>query len=154
MASDTQPNSKMVMQYHKIDLDAYENTGMINATLSERKQVEVCGVKLQVTGTGCLTVAGIATSMAFGIANLVSSKSDKRTCTPEEFDNGNYQYAVRAKGHCHTTAQRETIAGAIDLYIDEDFNTRMCGVQCMKLTHGGNSQGYVVFGEPDYDWRS
>lgn len=141
------------MQYHEIDLDAYEKTGMTNSTLHERKQVEICGVKFQVTGTGCLTVASIGSSMALGIANLVYTKSQSRTCTPQEFDNVNYQYAVRAKGNCYTTAQRETIEGAIDHYIDENFDTRMCGVQCMKLTHGGNWQGYVVFGKPDYDWR-
>lgn len=83
----------------------------------------------------------------------MSSKSNARDCSAEEFHNEKYQYAVRAKGNCHTTAQRATIEGAIDHYVDEKLPDSVCGVQCMKLTHGGDWEGYVVFGAGTYNWE-
>ena len=143
----------MVMQFHDLDLDAYEKTGMTNTTLSARREITVCGATIHVSTSDCLAGVSLLGTTALGIANLVYSKSQDRTCTPEEFDNVNYQYAVRAMGNCHTTAQRETIEGAIDHYISENFDDSVCGVQCMRLTHGRDWQGYVVFGKPDYDWK-
>ncbi|KAH9824565.1 hypothetical protein Tdes44962_MAKER04385 [Teratosphaeria destructans] len=145
---------KMIMQYHEIDLAAYEMTSN-NTTqaLEARKQVKVCGKTFEVSFDRCLSVGSFMSSIAFGVASLVSAKSDGATCTAESFENNNYQYAVRAKGNCHTTAQRETIEGAIEHYMDKEVPDSVCGVQCMKLTHGGNWQGYVVWGAPDYDWK-
>lgn len=151
-AYDTPPSDKLVMGYHEIDLEAYEKTGETGLALSERRKVKICGFEFHVTGMGCITLAGVGVSMGLGIGNLVDKMSKQRTCSPQEFDNINYQYAVRAKGNCHTTAQRDTIQGAILHYLNENFNESTCGVQCMKLTHGAQWEGYVVFGKPNYDW--
>lgn len=141
------------MEYHEVDLDLYEQTGSFDTPLEERKQVEICGKTINLNYDRCLSTGAFGSSIAFGVAGLVYTASQNRKCTAQEFDNSNYQYAVRAKGNCHTTAQRNTIEGAIDHYIDTQIPESACGVRCMKLTHGGNWQGYVVFGAPTYDWE-
>lgn len=95
----------------------------------------------------------LAASLGTTIAQLVSSKSDRRVCEPEEYHDPRFQFAVRAKGNCHTSATRATVEGAIDHYIDKKLPDSVCGVQCMKLTHGGDWEGYVVFGAGPYDWE-
>lgn len=141
------------MEYHELDLDLYERTGSFDTPLEERKQVNVCGKVFDIKYDRCLATGAFGASIAFGVANLLYTNSQNRQCTPEEFDNKDYQYAVRATGKCHTDAQRNTIEGAIDHYIDEKVPSTTCGVRCMQLTHGGQWRGYVVFGAPTYDWE-
>lgn len=139
--------------FHEIDLEAFA-TGLNNKTLTERKQVEICGKTINLPSFDrCLSSTSLASSVALSVAALLYTKSDKRDCHPEEFHNAEYQYAVRTKGSCHTTAQRPTIEGAMDHWIDEELPPSVCGVHCLKLTHGGNWQGYVVFGAGTYDWE-
>lgn len=141
---------KIRMPYHEIDLDAFE-LGLTNTTLSERLQIQVCGATIELAFDRFLAMGAFGLSLATGIANLVFANSDDRSRTAKEFHDPDYQYAAMAEGNCHTTAQRNTIQGAIDHYIDKEIPKSACGVQCMNLTHGGNWEGEVVFGAGTYD---
>lgn len=140
------------MQFHEIDLEAFE-LGLNDKDLSKRTQIKVCGTGINVTFERCMSILAFGSSIALGTAGILYVHSENRVCYPEEFHDPDYQYAVMTKGNCHTTAQRSTIQGAIDHYIDKEMPKSTCGVQCMKLTHGGNWEGYVVFGAGTYDWE-
>jgi hypothetical protein len=147
------PTKSEAIMFHEIDLEAFE-TGLSNKTLTERKQVKVCGKTLVIPSFDrCLASTSLAGTIGLGVAGLLYSKSSNNDCSAEELDTPDYQYAVRTTGKCHTTAQRTTIEGALDHYIDEEMPPNVCGVHCLKLTDGGNWQGYVVFGVGNYNWE-
>jgi len=141
------------LQFHEIDLAAFEQ-GLNNTALVPRKQIQVCGKTINTPSYDrCLATTSFIGTVALGIAQLVGTKSDKNDCQPEEYHNDKYQYAVRSKGVCQTKASLETIQGAIDRYVDKELDDSICAVQCMKLTRGGDWEGYVVFGAGEYDWE-
>mmetsp|Transcript_7685 Transcript_7685/g.7623 ORF Transcript_7685/g.7623 Transcript_7685/m.7623 type:complete len:252 (+) Transcript_7685:46-801(+) len=45
---------------------------------------------------------------------------------------------------CDTSAQRKTIAGAIDRWVKD--HSHLCGTWCMNLTHSGDWIGYISLG--------
>ncbi|KAF9774441.1 hypothetical protein IL306_007518 [Fusarium sp. DS 682] len=47
--------------------------------------------------------------------------------------------------HCNTTAEQETIAGAIKWHV-KNHGSKIDGTQCLKLTHGGTWSGYLAMG--------
>ncbi|KAF4418917.1 hypothetical protein FACUT_11638 [Fusarium acutatum] len=50
--------------------------------------------------------------------------------------------------HCDTTAEQETIAGAIERHIKRHGH-KICGTECLNLTHGGTWYGYLLIGPAD-----
>lgn len=61
---------------------------------------------------------------------------------PRDADNHHPQSTGR---HCDTTAEQETIAGAIEHHIKNNGH-KICGTQCLELTHGGTWHGYLLIG--------
>lgn len=60
-------------------------------------------------------------------------------------------WKVWADGNnCDTTAQLNTISGAVQNYL-RDSNKEVCGVHCVKLTHGGTWNGYITLAAPGED---
>lgn len=57
---------------------------------------------------------------------------------------------VSGAGDCSTTAEFDTVLGAIDKFLNKHKN--ICKTWCMKLTHGGNWIGYVKIGISDDTW--
>lgn len=43
--------------------------------------------------------------------------------------------------------------GALLHYASTEMTDSICGVHCLKQTHGGDWEGYVVFGAPTYNWE-
>lgn len=55
--------------------------------------------------------------------------------------------------NCDTTAQWKTIAGAMEKWYKE--HEHLCGEWCLKMTHGGNWEGYASLGVGDnFMWAS
>lgn len=100
-----------------------------------------------------MTLASFGVSLAALITSTVMSGSGgDGACTAVEYHDDRYQYAVQAQGTCQTSAQRETVLGALLHYADKELPDSICGLHCMRLTLGGDWEGYVVFGAPTYDW--
>ena len=87
--------------------------------------------------------------MAFGIAMLAKGGSDAKECNTVHTGSTNdkVHWEVYAEGgqHCDTSAQLDTIAGAMKKYLSSQHGN-ICGVKCIKLDHGGTWRGYVTLG--------
>ncbi|KAF2502903.1 hypothetical protein BU16DRAFT_521551 [Lophium mytilinum] len=55
--------------------------------------------------------------------------------------------------NCDSTAQLETIAGAMNKFLSSQ-NDSICGVKCIKMDHGGTWRGYVTIGTAGEDLTS
>lgn len=128
---------------------------MINNTLHERTQVKVCGFEISIPSFDrCIALSSLVGTVALRIAQTVTSSSKESDCSAQQFHNEKYQYAVRSKGNCSNTASRQTVEGALIHFLELELPDSVCGLQCVRLTHGGGGwEGYVVFGAGNYDWE-
>ena len=72
------------------------------------------------------------------------SDSDARDCNEHNgsIDSVNYRATATGDG-CNTTAQLDTIQGALLVYF-RTLQSKVCGVSCLRLTHGGTGTGYLT----------
>ena len=92
----------------------------------------------------CASVANVIVQVAQSIASLVKSDSNAHDCKAHEGSIDGVTWRVYATGrHCDTTAQLNTIQGAVTKYLEKQ-NRNVCGVHCLKLSHGGTYTGYVT----------
>ena len=49
-------------------------------------------------------------------------------------------------GNCDTTAELETISGAIEHHLKTVENGQLCSTDCLDLTHGGTWNGFLLIG--------
>jgi len=117
-----------------------------NHTLAPRTPVNIC-VKDSGRAGVCVAIAGIVTTIGVAIGNSVKgSSNDGCKVHSGAIDDVHWKvYATGKNGKqtdCGTTAQVSTIAGAIDEYL-RDVDKDVCGVHCLRMTHGGTWAGYV-----------
>ncbi|KAK6821810.1 hypothetical protein PG987_014635 [Apiospora arundinis] len=132
----------MAHEYISIDLDAVENPG-----LSKRTPVQYCTADPARSGV-CIAAATFASAVAFGIATLAKGSSDAKECKKVHtgsFDQVHWQVYAEGGKTCDTTAQLDTIAGAMNKYLSSQHGN-ICGVKCIKMDHGGTWRGYVTLG--------
>lgn len=124
-----------------------EGPPAVNATavgdLQARRYIDYC-----ISGTAqagvCIGVSSILSQIGTAIGAKFINKSNHHDCTAVDGRIDDVTYRVYASGqHCDTTAQLSTIAGSIDKYL-RDVDKDVCGVHCIRLTHGGTWTGYVV----------
>ncbi|KAF5685607.1 hypothetical protein FCIRC_3393 [Fusarium circinatum] len=86
------------------------------------------------------------------ISSAIKHASNVQTCTTftgRAGPGGNLFYRYHSNGrHCDTTAEQETIAGAIKRHIKRHGH-KICGTECLNLTHGGTWDGYLLIGPAD-----
>ncbi|KAI1131822.1 hypothetical protein F5Y10DRAFT_261761 [Nemania abortiva] len=116
--------------------------------LQKRRRVDYC-IRDPARSGVCVALSGAVSGVAFGIASLLKSDSSGNDCKAHSGSVDNVHWTVYAQGkHCDTTAQLSTIAGAISDYLRAQGGN-VCGVHCIRLTHGGTWQGYVTLGPED-----
>ncbi|GKU08152.1 hypothetical protein FLAG1_09971 [Fusarium langsethiae] len=80
---------------------------------------------------------------------VVKHASNVKTCstfTGYAGPNREIFYRYRSTGrYCDTTAEQETIAGAIEHHIKK-HGSKVCGTECLDLSHGGTWNGYLAIG--------
>jgi hypothetical protein len=82
--------------------------------------------------------------VALGIAGLLKNNSNAKDCKVHEGSIDNVHWRAYATGaNCDTTAQIRTIEGAMQKYIEKQ-DREVCGVTCLKFSHGGTYVGYVT----------
>lgn len=135
---------------HMIDLESYETNGTMAVT--KRTDVKVC-TSLDPANVGaCVAVVGTVSAIAIGIAGLLKSDSNSNDCGTHTGSLDGVNYSVYATGNnCDTTAQLGTISGALNNFIATVDENTICGVQCLKLTHGGTWSAYVLLGQSSYN---
>ncbi|KAM0721938.1 hypothetical protein Q7P37_002863 [Cladosporium fusiforme] len=117
--------------------------------LFKRRNVDIC-TRDSGRAAVCVGIAQLFSTLTIAIATNVKSSSGGE-CEEHSgaLDNVHWRvYATGKNGHvCGTTAQLKTIEGAIAKYL-RDVDKRVCGVQCIRMTHGGTWTGYVTL-SPD-----
>ncbi|KAJ8128189.1 hypothetical protein O1611_g5447 [Lasiodiplodia mahajangana] len=117
----------------------------LDGDLEKRRVVDYCVADPARSGV-CVALSGVVSAVAFGIASILKSDSDANDCTAHSGQVDDIHWSVFANGsHCDTTAELGTIAGAMANYLRTQ-NQSLCGVHCIKMTHGGTWQGYVTLG--------
>lgn len=92
----------------------------------------------------CIAVTSFLLTLALGIASQVKSDSKANDCTEHTGAIDGVHWSVYAEGrNCDTTAQLDTIAGAIAVYLRKQ-NSSVCGTHCIRMDHGGTWNGYVT----------
>ncbi|MCJ1467775.1 hypothetical protein MMC07_006400 [Pseudocyphellaria aurata] len=113
-------------------------------SLEKRRHIDICTASNARAGV-CVAVGALTTQIALGIAGLLKSDSNAHDCTEHSahIDNSVHWKVYAVGRNCDTTAQLNTIQGAVTKYIEEQ-GSNVCGVHCLKLSHGGTWQGFVT----------
>ncbi|KAJ5876507.1 uncharacterized protein N7529_002091 [Penicillium soppii] len=81
------------------------------------------------------------------IAGGIKELSNQHDCRVMSGSINGISWSYHSMGaHCDTTAQLDTIAGAIKKYLDKSEHYKVCGTQCLRLEHGGTWNGWLKFG--------
>jgi hypothetical protein len=122
-------------------------------SLLAREEVKTC-IATSVRVGVCTGIVSYLTTLGFSIANQVKSSSNKHDCSVHNGHIDNVTWSTYASGrNCDTTAQAGTIAGSIDKYLRAQ-DSNVCGVHCLKMTHGGTWTGYVTLAPQGTDLDS
>ncbi|KAJ7854106.1 hypothetical protein B0H14DRAFT_2210257, partial [Mycena olivaceomarginata] len=82
-------------------------------------------------------------STGSNIANWVKGRANAHDCTVHSGTIDGVQLRFYAAGgKCGTTAQENTIRGAIDAFLKENVGGA-CHAMCLRMTHGGTWKGYL-----------
>ncbi|KAI1071037.1 hypothetical protein LB507_011493 [Fusarium sp. FIESC RH6] len=105
--------------------------------------------KILAASASCVVVGGFIRSAAIQFSSVVKHASNVQTCstfTGYAGPDREIFYRYRSTGrHCDTTAEQETIAGAIEHHIKK-HGSKLCGTECLDLSHGGTWNGYLAIG--------
>ncbi|KAL6831562.1 hypothetical protein V8C40DRAFT_236752 [Trichoderma camerunense] len=129
----------------EIELEQFENWSPehLENDLQARKHVKICTASSARAGV-CVAVTAVIAQVSLGIAGLVKGDSDKHDCKAHSGSIDGVSWKVYATGrNCDTSAELKTIQGAIAEYL-RSVDDHVCGVHCLKLTHGGTWTGYVT----------
>ncbi|KAJ5139200.1 uncharacterized protein N7515_004048 [Penicillium bovifimosum] len=135
--------------FHMILDEPVANTSLsvseTRSDLEKRTPITACGA-LQVT-TNCLVIANIVLPLVKSIAGGIKELSNQHDCRVMSGLIDGISWSYHSTGaHCDTTAQLDTIAGAIKKYPDKSEHYKVCGTQCLRLDHGGTWNGWLKFG--------
>ncbi|KAL4915398.1 hypothetical protein BDW62DRAFT_203706 [Aspergillus aurantiobrunneus] len=85
------------------------------------------------------------------IGSMIKGQSDDNDCGDIKANVGKYTIEYHATGrNCDTTAEWETISGALYHYFTSVLGNRICGNTCLKLDHGGTWRGYLKIAHTDH----
>ncbi|KAJ5375665.1 hypothetical protein N7517_007671 [Penicillium concentricum] len=119
-------------------------------TLVVREPIKVCESGLSKMAQ-CATIAQFAYTISAGIAGVVWGQSKKKSCSKVKGTLDGWKYEYYATGrNCDTTAQQDTIHGALYHFLASVEKNKICGTQCLSMDHGGTWEGYLKFGKEEW----
>ncbi|CCF58605.1 hypothetical protein KAFR_0F00115 [Kazachstania africana CBS 2517] len=91
------------------------------------------------------------------LADEINDYSIKKQCGLMIGTSGEMKYAYSTTSkNCDTTAEKDTIQGALDKAFEKYIVNNLNAVWCMELSHGGSWKGYALVGHgeswPSYIW--
>jgi len=130
-----------------IDLDEVEREELSGTELFPRKQVQVC--EAAVFGSRPVWESTRnKDNFAESMATLIKSRSDKHNCgiIRGEIDEISFNYRATGK-HCDTTAQSDTIQGALKKALRLPGKDSIYPTMCFRLSHkAGTWNGFLSVG--------
>ncbi|KAE8155251.1 hypothetical protein BDV25DRAFT_134998 [Aspergillus avenaceus] len=116
-----------------------------NVELVARTPIKACAY-ISATAA-CFAISKDLYHFAKTLGGGIKALSDQHNCAHSTGTIDNIRYDYYASGrNCDTTAQINTIAGAIYKYIDKIEHGNICGTQCVRLDHGGTWKGWLRMG--------
>ncbi|KAI9372252.1 hypothetical protein BJX61DRAFT_534106 [Aspergillus egyptiacus] len=117
----------------------------LNETLCER---------ILTATASCVVITNFAIYMAKSLASTIKELSDQGSCNSMRGTYESLSWVYHSSGrNCDTTAQHDTIAGAIKKYLDEADGNTLCGTECLRMDHGGTWDGWLKIG-PTANFKS
>ncbi|KAH2272381.1 hypothetical protein KXW96_005411 [Aspergillus fumigatus] len=113
------------------------------AEIAERTPITVCERTVIAVG-GCVGIASYVVTFARSIATTIKDLSNGGNCNAMHgtFEGLKWTYYSTGR-NCDTTAQHDTIAGAIKKYLNNVEHNDICGTQCLRMDHGGTWDGWL-----------
>jgi hypothetical protein len=130
-----------------IDLDEVESETLSGQELFPRKQVQACEAAVFGSRPVWESVKR-KDNFAETIASLIKSRSDHKNCgiITGVVDEISFSYSATGKG-CDTTAQRDTIQGALKQALRLPGKDSIYPTMCFRLSHGAGSwNGFLSVG--------
>ncbi|TEY44878.1 hypothetical protein BOTCAL_0342g00020 [Botryotinia calthae] len=121
------------------------NTATTAVSLTPRTDVSVCEIIRNTAA--CLTVANILINWTASVAASIKSLSNQGSCSTSYGSLDGISWVYYATGrNCDTTAEAATIQGAIKNHLETTDGNKLCGTECLDLTHSGTWNGYLLVG--------
>ncbi|KAE8152877.1 hypothetical protein BDV25DRAFT_127634 [Aspergillus avenaceus] len=117
------------------------NTGLV-----ERTPITACERAI-IAASACVGVANYVVKLSKMLATTIKELSSEGNCNSMTGSFEGLKWTYHSSGrNCDTTAQHDTIAGAIKKYLTEVEHSKVCGTQCLRLDHGGTWDGWLKLG--------
>ena len=122
------------------------HTRDIGTGLVERTPVRVCE-RIIATTASCVVITNFVISMAKSLASTIKELSDQGSCNTMRGTYESLSWVYYSSGrNCDTTAQHDTIAGAIKKYLADTNGNKLCGTECLRMDHGDTWDGWLKLG--------
>jgi hypothetical protein len=116
------------------------------AEIAERTPITVCERTVVAVGA-CVGIATYVVGFARNIATTIKDLSNGGNCNAMHGTFEGLRWTYYSSGrNCDTTAQHDTIAGAIKKYLNNVEHNNICGTQCLRMDHGGTWDGWLKLG--------
>ncbi|KAF4279737.1 hypothetical protein CNMCM8057_002603 [Aspergillus fumigatus] len=131
------------MPWFQISLNGTSLNTRDVAEIAERTPITVCERTVIAVG-GCVGIASYVVTFARSIATTIKDLSNGGNCNAMHgtFEGLKWTYYSTGR-NCDTTAQHDTIAGAIKKYLNNVEHNDICGTQCLRMDHGGTWDGWL-----------
>ncbi|KAK4504973.1 hypothetical protein PRZ48_002936 [Zasmidium cellare] len=146
----TESNSPDRWAHYDLTLP-FDNSTISESGLEKRRHVGVC--EWIVTTSACVVLIDTAgngwlVDLANYVSNALYNKANSDfACSEETGAYKELKYKFQAYGgDCSTTAQKDTIKGAIENHLKTVDGGKVCGTECLKLDHGGKWNAYLLLG--------
>ncbi|GIC94645.1 uncharacterized protein Aud_001974 [Aspergillus udagawae] len=113
--------------------------------LQKRRPDDVC--RYIITANACLGIGSYVVGWAKSMAQIIKDLSNNHDCGVIDGTYRDIRYVFYASGrNCDTTSQQDTIAAAINKYMQKVDNGNLCHTECLRITHGGTYSGWLKVG--------
>ena len=117
-----------------------------DTSLVERTPITACE-RIIATTASCVVITNFVVQLCKPLASTIKELSDQGSCNQMSGTYENLRWSYYSSGrNCDTTAQHDTIAGAIKKYLTTVENNKVCGTQCLRMDHGGTWDGWLKLG--------
>ena len=129
----------------QISLNETDSFGL-QTNLTERTNVQICERIITAAGA-CAAIGSFVIAFAQAMGSTIKQKSNEHSCSSVRGTYESVSWIYYATGrNCDTTAQRETIAGAVKKYLHDVKGNKLCGTECLRFDHGGTWDGWLKLG--------
>jgi hypothetical protein len=144
-AAATVPTQNLPDYLVTIDLDDMERE-MNGTGIMARKQIKACESNEHVNGPVAADQRNKA-DFAEAMASIIFQRSRRNNCaiTQGTLDEISFRYSSTGN-NCDTTAQQDTIQGALKKALALPGKDSIWPTMCLRLTHGGTWTGYLALG--------